>query len=80
LSERLWQSWWEERVDAVSATVDLLMTATDPKDASNAEKTEDCRTMLFAALSAQVQLEPCRETGAVAGLDVVEKIGRGERI
>lgn len=43
------KSWWEERVDAVSAAVELLMTSTEPKSGAENEKEEDNRTMLFAS-------------------------------
>ncbi len=52
------KSWWEERVDAVSAVVDMLMTAADPMDEAAGMKTEDTRTMLFADSSVPVELEP----------------------
>ena len=52
------KSWWEERVDAVSAAVDLLMTSTEPRDGAENEKVEDNRMMLFASDSEQLQLEP----------------------
>jgi integrase len=43
------KSWWEERVDAVSAAVELLMTSTEPKTGAENEPEEDSRTMLFAS-------------------------------
>jgi hypothetical protein len=43
------KSWWEERVDAVSAAVDLRMTSTEPKTGAENEPEEDSRTMLFAS-------------------------------
>jgi integrase len=75
------RTWWEERQAAVSATVDLLMSA-EPDQKSGGKANP--RAMLFCVPSAQVQLEPqlepCRETGAMLSVDVVERIGRGERI
>jgi len=52
------KSWWEERVDAVSAVVDMLMKAADPKNDAEGMKTEDSRAMLFADSSVPDQLEP----------------------
>jgi hypothetical protein len=78
------KTWWEEWVDAASAAVDLFVTATEPKEREDENDAEDPRAMLFSELSSTVelepQLEPCLADGAPGKLEVVEKIGRGERI
>jgi hypothetical protein len=67
------RTWGEERQAAVSATVDLLMSA-EPDQKSGGKANP--RAMLFCAPPAQVQLEPqldpCRETGAMLSMEVVE--------
>lgn len=46
------KSWWTERVDAVSAAVDLLMSSGKENEGKNNEDEADVRTMLFAKASA----------------------------
>ncbi|HZD31493.1 MAG TPA: hypothetical protein VE779_07510, partial [Candidatus Angelobacter sp.] len=79
------KTWWDERADAVSAVVGMVMNSDGKADGESAgEKEEGPPPMLFPTCveSKQLapQLAPQPNSGAVAGLEVVEKIGRGERI
>jgi hypothetical protein len=46
------KSWWVERVDGVSATVDLLMGSGKESEEMEGKDESDARTMLFAKASA----------------------------
>jgi len=54
------KSWWEERVDAVSAAVDLFMATTDPtkQGGTDCADVQDNHTMLFTQSAQETQLEP----------------------
>ncbi len=41
------KTWWEERVKAVSAAVDLFMTTTEPEQNGEQQPVEDNRALLF---------------------------------
>ena len=67
-------------VEGNKTPVVVVSAKSDPKSGVGGNP----RAMLFCAPPAQVQLEPqlepCRETGAMFSVNVVDKNGRGERI
>jgi integrase len=75
------KTWWDERVTAVSGVVDLVMKS---DEVEKQQTEEEPRQMLFIVDTIPEQLAPqvapLPVCGASGTLDVVEKIGRGERI
>ena len=78
------KTWWEEREAAVSAVVDLVMKSDEKIDNSEQRIGENQRQMLFCAdsISAPTSAPALVSVQEQRGmcLDVVERIGRGERI
>ncbi len=78
------KTWWEERVDAVTRVVEAVFTEPEEKEMKEEEKEIANPPKALPGRGCDDNWEPFWEPQGVAAdqisMEVVEKIGRGERI